>query len=59
MHEDARQVELDLEADVDVGAVDRRRPPEREAAVGDLVEARALRVRQLLVPVVGGGWVGG
>ena len=49
VHEDARQVELDLEADVDVGAVDRRAPPEREAPVRDLVEATALRVRQLLV----------
>ena len=49
VHEDARQVELHLKADVDVGAVDRGRPPEREAPVRDLVEARALRVRELLV----------
>ena len=32
-----------------VGSVDGWRPPEREATVGDLVETRALRVRQLLV----------
>jgi hypothetical protein len=49
VHEDARQVELHLEADVHVGAVDGGGPPEREAAVGDLVEAGALRVGQLLV----------
>eukprot|EP00964_Phaeocystis_antarctica_P078146 scaffold48598_cov65-Phaeocystis_antarctica.AAC.1 len=49
VHEDARQVELHLEAHVDVGAVDRGRPPEREAPVGDLVEAGALRVGELLV----------
>ena len=49
MHEDAGEVELDLEADVHVGAVDRGRPPQREAAVGNLVQPRALRVGQLLV----------
>jgi hypothetical protein len=38
VHEDARQVELHLETHVHVGAVDRRRPPQREATVGDLVE---------------------
>mmetsp|Transcript_3442 Transcript_3442/g.12110 ORF Transcript_3442/g.12110 Transcript_3442/m.12110 type:complete len:287 (+) Transcript_3442:2278-3138(+) len=48
VHEDACQVELHLEADVDVGPVDRRRPPEGEAAVRDLVETRALRVGELL-----------
>mmetsp|Transcript_4532 Transcript_4532/g.13244 ORF Transcript_4532/g.13244 Transcript_4532/m.13244 type:complete len:1314 (+) Transcript_4532:2393-6334(+) len=49
VHEDAGEVELHLEAHVDVGAVDGRRPPEREAAVGDLVEARPLGVGELLV----------
>mmetsp|Transcript_62206 Transcript_62206/g.196851 ORF Transcript_62206/g.196851 Transcript_62206/m.196851 type:complete len:1067 (-) Transcript_62206:4174-7374(-) len=49
VHEDARQVQLDLETNVDVGAVDGRRPPQREAAVGDLVEPGALRVGELLV----------
>ena len=48
VHEDAGQVELHLEADIHVGAVDRRAPPQREAAVGDLVEAAALRVGELL-----------
>ena len=49
VHKDAREIELHLEADVHVGAVDRRRPPQREAAVRNLVETRTLRVRQLLV----------
>ena len=33
VHEDAGQVELHLETDVDVGAIDGRRPPERESTV--------------------------
>ena len=49
VHEDASQVELDLEANVDVGAVDCRRPPQSETTVWDLVETRALGVGQLLV----------
>ena len=49
VHEDASQVELDLETDVDVGPVDGGRPPQREPTVGDLVETRPLGVRQLLV----------
>ena len=36
VHEDARQVELNLETHVHVGPVDGRRPPQSEAAVGDL-----------------------
>ena len=49
VHEYAREVKLHLEAHVHVGAVDRGRPPEREAPVGDLVETRSLSVRQLLI----------
>ena len=49
MHEDAGEVQLHLEADVHIGAVDGGRPPEREAPVGDLVQPAALRVGQLLV----------
>jgi len=49
VHEDARQVQLHLEADVHVRAVDRGRPPQREATVRDLVQTGALRIRQLLV----------
>mmetsp|Transcript_9904 Transcript_9904/g.16651 ORF Transcript_9904/g.16651 Transcript_9904/m.16651 type:complete len:467 (+) Transcript_9904:1679-3079(+) len=49
VHEDARQVQLHLESDVDVGPVDGGGPPESESAVGDLAQPRALGVRQLLV----------
>jgi len=49
MHEDAGEVELNLKADVDIGAVDCRRPPQREATVRDLIETGALRIGQLLV----------
>ena len=49
MHEDARQVQLHLEAHVHVRAVDGRRPPQREAPVRDLVQTAALRVGKLLV----------
>ena len=49
VHEDTRQVKLDLETDVDVGTVDGRTPPEREATVRNLVETGPLRVCQLLV----------
>ena len=38
VHEDAREVQLHLEAHVHVGAVDGGRPPQREAPVGDLVQ---------------------
>lgn len=51
-HEDTGEVQLHLEAHVHVGAVDGRRPPQREAAVRDLVQTTALRVGQLLVPAV-------
>lgn len=49
MHEDAREVQLNLEADVHVGAVDGGGPPQREPPIGDLVQPRPLRVGQLLV----------
>ena len=47
MQENARKIKLNLEADVDVGPVDRRRPPQGEATVGDLVETGPLGIRQL------------
>ena len=50
VHEDTSQIQLDLETDVDVRAIDRRTPPEREPTVRDLVETGPLRVRELLVP---------
>ena len=49
VHENARQIELHLETDVDVGSVDRRRPPQREATIGDLIQTGSLGVGQLLV----------
>ena len=56
VHEDAGQVQLHLEAHVDVGTIDRGGPPQREAPVGDLVQPRSLGVGQLLVPVGTGGY---
>ena len=50
VHEDTSQIQLDLETDVDVRAIDRRTPPEREPTVRDLVKTGSLRVRELLVP---------
>ena len=50
IHEDTSQIELHLETDVDVCAIDRRAPPERESTVRDLVKTGPLRVRELLVP---------
>ena len=49
MHKDARQVELDLEANVNVRPVDSGRPPESKTTIWNLIETRALCVRQLLV----------
>ena len=49
MHEYSCEVELDLEADVDVGPVDGWGPPEGEPTVGDLVQTGPLRIRQLFV----------
>lgn len=48
VHENARQIELNLETDVDVGTVDRRRPPESETTIWNLRQTGALCVRQLL-----------
>ena len=49
VHENARQIQLYLETHVHVRAVDRRRPPQREPTVRNLVQTASLRVRQLLV----------
>ena len=49
VHEDASQVELYLEADVDVGTVDCWRPPQSETTVWNLIETRTLGVGQFLV----------
>ena len=50
VHKDSSQVQLNLESYVHVGAINCWRPPQREAAVGDLVQAAPLGVCQLLVP---------
>ena len=49
VHEDACQIKLHLEADVDVGSTDGRTPPKRKATIRNLVPAGSLRIRQLLV----------
>ena len=49
-HEDTSQIQLNLETDVHVRAVDRRAPPEREPTVRNLVKTGSLRVCELLVP---------
>jgi len=38
VHEDTRKVKLNLETNVDIGAIDRGRPPQCEATVRDLIE---------------------
>ena len=50
MHEDAGQVQLDLEPNIDVGPVDGGAPPQSETPVGDLVQTTPLSIGQLLVP---------
>ena len=49
VHEDAGQVQLHLESHVHVSPVDGGRPPQSEPSVGDLVQTRALGMRQFLV----------
>ena len=50
IHEDSSEIKLDLETDVDVCTVDRGTPPQSETTIGNLVQTRPLRVRELLVP---------
>lgn len=50
MHEDAGEIQLDLETDVHIRTIDGWRPPKREAPIRNLVQPAALRVCQLLVP---------
>merc|ERR1719318_1929485 len=49
VHEDTSQVKLDLEPNIHVGSVDGGGPPQGEAPVGDLIQARPLGIGQLLV----------
>ena len=48
VHENSSQIQLHLESDVDVRSVNRRRPPQRETTVWNLVQTRPLRVGELL-----------
>ena len=48
MHENTRQVQLHAEPYVHISPVDGGGPPQGEAAVGDLVQPGALRIRELL-----------
>jgi len=50
VHENTSQIQLDLETDVDVGTVDSRTPPKREATVRNLVQTGTLRVGEFFVP---------
>mmetsp|Transcript_29770 Transcript_29770/g.62393 ORF Transcript_29770/g.62393 Transcript_29770/m.62393 type:complete len:346 (-) Transcript_29770:4155-5192(-) len=49
MHENAGQIKLHLETDVDIGAIDRWRPPQREPAIRNLIQTGPLSIGQLLV----------
>ena len=51
MHEDASEIQLDLEPNIDIGSVDGGAPPQRETPVRDLVKTTPLGIGQLLVPV--------
>ena len=47
MHENTRQIELDLESNVNVSTIDSWRPPQRETTVGNLSQTGSLGVGQL------------
>ena len=47
VQENTCKIKLDLETDIDISAIDGRRPPECETTVGDLVETGTLGVGQL------------
>ena len=44
VHENSRQIQLDLEADIDIGAIDRWAPPQSEITIRDLVLTGSLRI---------------
>jgi hypothetical protein len=48
VQENASQVELNLETDVDIGTVDSGRPPQSETTVRDLVQTGSLGVGEFL-----------
>ena len=49
VHENTSQIKLDLETDIDIGAVDCGWPPKSETTIWDLIKTRTLRMCQLLV----------
>jgi hypothetical protein len=49
VHENTRQVKLDLETNVHVRTVDRRRPPQCESTIWDLVQTRSLGMSKFFV----------
>lgn len=53
VHENTGQIQLDLESNVDVGSVDRWRPPHGESSVRDLGQTGSLGIGELLVPKKG------
>src|SRR5271170_7215769 len=48
MHKTSRQIELDLETDVNVASIESRTPPQRKSTIGDLIETRPLSIGQFL-----------
>ena len=49
VHEDTRQIKLDLETDIDVGTVDSWTPPERKSTIRNLVQTGPLSIREFLI----------
>lgn len=49
VHENSCEIQLHLETYVHVRPVDRGRPPQSKAPIGNLVQPRPLRIRQLLI----------
>ena len=48
-HEDASQIKLHLETDVDVRAIDCRTPPKGKTTIGNLVQTGTLGIGQFFV----------
>ena len=48
-HENTSQVQLHLETNVDVRAIDSRAPPESESTIRNLVQTGTLSIGELLV----------
>jgi hypothetical protein len=53
VHEDASKIQLYLESDVNIGAIDSRRPPQRKSTIRDLRQTGALCVGQLFAAMKG------